>query len=88
MSHFAEHTSRRFILYYIIFLKYLLQNYISDLANIIKNFPEEEFVVECVGILGNLNMAELEYSMMLKEYDLLNFIKSKIVPGTIQRLFY
>ncbi|XP_066913808.1 kinesin-associated protein 3-like [Clytia hemisphaerica] len=59
-------------------------NYISDLANIIKNFQEEEFVVECVGILGNLNIPELEYAMMLKEYDLLNFIKSKIVPGVTE----
>jgi len=59
-------------------------NYISDLANIIKNFKDEEFVVECVGVLGNLNIAELEYSMLLKEYDLLNYIKSKITPGAAE----
>lgn len=59
-------------------------NYISDLANIIKNFKDEEFVVECIGILGNINIPELEYSMMLKEYDLLTFIKSKIVPGAAE----
>ena len=56
--------------------------FISDLANLIKTCRQEEFVVECIGILGNLNIPELEYSMMLKEYDMLNYIKSKLVPGS------
>ena len=47
----------------------------------IKNFNNEAFVVECVGILGNLNIPEMQYSMMLKEYDLLNYILSKLSPG-------
>ena len=59
-------------------------NYISDLAGMIKNFQDEEYVVECVGILGNLNIPEVEYSMMLKEYDLLEYIKSKIKPGSAE----
>jgi len=59
-------------------------NFISDLANIIKNYRDEEFVVECVGVLGNLNIPELEYSMMLKEFDMLTYIKSKIIPGAAE----
>ncbi|XP_065657799.1 kinesin-associated protein 3 isoform X2 [Hydra vulgaris] len=59
-------------------------NYISDLANMIKNVNNEAFVVECVGILGNLNMPEMQYSMMLKEYDLLNYILSKLSPGNAE----
>lgn len=56
-------------------------NYIPDLANIIKNYGDEEFVIECVGILGNLNVPDMDYSVMLKEYDLLAYIKSKLIPG-------
>lgn len=58
-------------------------NYIPDLANIIKNYGDEEFVIECVGILGNLNVPDMDYSVMLKEYDLLAYIKSKLIPGTV-----
>ena len=57
------------------------QNYIPDLANVIKNYSDEEFVIECVGILGNLNVPDMDYSVMLKEYDLLAYIKSKLIPG-------
>ena len=59
----------------------LFKNYIPDLANIIKNYGDEEFVIECVGILGNLNVPDMDYSVMLKEYDLLAYIKSKLIPG-------
>lgn len=59
-------------------------NYISDLAGMIKNYQDEEYVVECVGILGNLNIPEVEYSLMLKEYNLLDYIKSKIKPGNAE----
>lgn len=60
-----------------------MQNYIPDLANIIKNYNDEEFVIECVGILGNLNVPDMDYSVMLKEYDLLAYIKSKLIPGML-----
>lgn len=40
-----------------------------------------------MGVLGSLNIPELEYSMLLKEYDLLNYIKSKIYPGNIKQVF-
>ena len=66
----------------------LLQNYIPDLANIIKNYDDEEFVIECVGILGNINISDLDYSVMLKEYDLLNYIKGKLTPGAYITILY
>ncbi|XP_065068315.1 kinesin-associated protein 3-like [Rhopilema esculentum] len=59
-------------------------NYIPDLANIIKSYGDEEFVIECVGILGNLNVPDMDYSVMLKEYDLLAYIKSKLIPGAVE----
>ena len=38
----------------------------------------------CSGILGNLNTPEVEYSMILKEYTMLDYIKSKIKPGNAE----
>ena len=40
----------------------------------------EEFVVECVGILGNLTFSDLDFERLLKEYDLVSmtsFMKSR-----------
>ncbi len=59
----------------------ILQNYISDMANVIKNYSDEEFVIECVGVLGNMNIPDLDYHVLLKEYDLLTYIKGKLIPG-------
>ena len=87
LLHFRLNSMEPFCLRYSPPFFLCFQNYLSDLANIIKNFREEEFVVECVGVLGNLNIPELEYSMLLKEYDLLNYIKSKIYPGNIKQVF-
>eukprot|EP00794_Sanderia_malayensis_P016189 gene16189-17816_t len=56
-------------------------NYIPDMANVIKNYSEEEFVIECIGVLGNMNLPDLDHTSLLKEYDLLTYIKGKLIPG-------
>lgn len=58
-----------------------LQDYISDLANAIKKEESEDFKLECVGILGNLTIPDLDYELLLKEYDLVSWIKYKLMPG-------
>ena len=42
---------------------------------------QEEFTLECVGILGNLTIPDLDYELLLREYDLVSWIKHKIQPG-------
>jgi hypothetical protein len=66
---------------------YLAQDYISDLANAIKTEESEDFKLECVGILGNLTIPDLDYELLLKEYDLVPWIKQKLMPGLILILF-
>lgn len=42
------------------------------------NEKNDDFNVECVGILGNLSIPELDYEMLLFQYDLLGFMKKKL----------
>ena len=41
----------------------------------------EEFMLEAVGILGNLTIPDLDYELLLREYDLVPWIKHKLQPG-------
>ena len=38
-------------------------------------------MVECVGILGNLTIPDLDFERLLKEYDLLPWMKNKLKQG-------
>ena len=43
--------------------------------------PDEEFVLEALGILGNLTVQDVNFQQLLNDYDMLNYIKSKLHPG-------
>ena len=63
------------------------QPFIADLANAVKTFSDEEFVVEAVGILGNIAVRGLDYAQLLTKYDMLSYIKSKLQPGNMKLHF-
>ncbi len=64
----------------------LLQDYISNLAEALKTEESEDFLLECVGILGNLTISDLDYELLLREFDLVPWIKTKLQPGEFQLL--
>lgn len=55
--------------------------YIGDLANAVQTCPDEEFVLEALGILGNLTIEDVNFQGLLTDYDMLNYIKTKLQPG-------
>ncbi|XP_070538501.1 kinesin-associated protein 3-like isoform X1 [Ptychodera flava] len=65
-------------------IKNAFVDYISDLANVIKSYDDEEFVIESLGILGNLTIPDLDYELLLKEYDLVPWIKERLQPGAAE----
>ena len=40
--------------------------------------------LEDMGILGNLNIPDLDYELLLKEYNLVDWIRSKLGPGAAE----
>ena len=61
--------------------KNLFIEFIGDIADAVQRADSEEFVVECVGILGNLTIPDLDFERLLKEYDLLPWMKKKLKLG-------
>uniref|UniRef100_A0A182QJ16 Kinesin associated protein kap n=1 Tax=Anopheles farauti TaxID=69004 RepID=A0A182QJ16_9DIPT len=56
-------------------------DFVGDLAKILTECEEEEFSVECLGILGNLTLADLDYSQIIHNFNLVPLIRNMLVPG-------
>ena len=41
----------------------------------------QDFVLEIVGIMGNLALPDLDYSQILQRCNLIPWIRSNLVPG-------
>lgn len=57
------------------------QDYVGDLSAQIEQNKEEEFVIECLGTLANLTIPDLDWELVLKEYNLVPFLKDHLKPG-------
>ena len=66
---------------YLTFTIVSIQEYIGDLANAVRTCQDEEFVLEALGILGNLTVEDVNFQQLLTDYDMLNYIKTKLQPG-------
>ncbi|XP_068141377.1 LOW QUALITY PROTEIN: kinesin-associated protein 3 [Drosophila tropicalis] len=55
-------------------------DYVGDLARILSICDDESFIVECLGILGNLALTDLDYSQILQNFQLIPWIREILVP--------
>uniref|UniRef100_A0A7G3APG4 Putative kinesin associated protein kap n=1 Tax=Lutzomyia longipalpis TaxID=7200 RepID=A0A7G3APG4_LUTLO len=65
-------------------LRIYFVDFVGDLAKILTECEEEAFVVECLGILGNLALPDLDYSQILHNFNLIQWIRQVLVPGKMQ----
>lgn len=65
----------------------MFEDYVGDLAAQIGLKEEEEFVIECLGTLSNLTIPDLDWELVLKEYNLVPYLKDHLKPGLIQLYF-
>ena len=52
--------------------------FIGDIADAVQRADSADFVVECVGILGNLTIPDLDFDRLLEEYNLIPWIKERL----------
>ncbi|XP_059840433.1 kinesin-associated protein 3a isoform X1 [Hypanus sabinus] len=64
--------------------KDLFIDYVGDLAAQINSNESEEFVIESLGTLANLTLSSLDWELVLKEYNLVPFLKDKLKPGSTE----
>jgi len=65
---------------------YIWQDYISDIAEAVLQNEDEDFSLECLGVMGNLTIPDLDYELILKEYKLVPWIKHKLQRGELAPL--
>ncbi|XP_062857328.1 kinesin-associated protein 3a [Trichomycterus rosablanca] len=61
--------------------KNLFIDYVGGLAAQIGKNDNEEFMIECLGTLANLTIPDLDWELVLKEYNLVPFLKDHLKPG-------
>ncbi|XP_068564073.1 kinesin-associated protein 3-like [Cebidichthys violaceus] len=64
--------------------KSLFLDHVGDLAAQISEEEAEEFVIECLGTLANLTIADLDWALVLKEYNLVPYLKDRLKPGSAE----
>lgn len=55
-------------------LQSLFIEYVNDLATVLTTCEKEAFLVECLGILGNISLADLDYTQILQDLQLIPWI--------------
>uniref|UniRef100_A0A8C4DES3 Kinesin-associated protein 3 n=1 Tax=Dicentrarchus labrax TaxID=13489 RepID=A0A8C4DES3_DICLA len=60
------------------------QDYVGDLAAEIRAEEEEVWVLECLGTLANLTIPDLDWELVLKEYNLVPYLKDRLKPGSAE----
>ena len=58
--------------------KTLFVEFIGDIADAVRRADLEEFRVECLGILGNLSIPDLDFERVLSEYDLVPWMMDRL----------
>eukprot|EP00050_Salpingoeca_kvevrii_P021998 m.119622 g.119622 ORF g.119622 m.119622 type:complete len:749 (-) comp9559_c0_seq2:85-2331(-) len=55
--------------------------FIDKLAELLNSCHDDDILVEVVGILGNIDVENFDYEKLIVEYQLLDFILDKLMPG-------
>nr|XP_029489142.1 kinesin-associated protein 3 isoform X1 [Oncorhynchus nerka] len=64
--------------------KNLFIDYVGDLAAQMGAEEREEYVIECLGTLANLTIPDLDWELVLKEYNLVPYLKDHLKPGSAE----
>lgn len=57
---------------------FFFQDFLVDLGHVITTCQEDEFIVEVLGILGNISLPDLDYNRVLTQLNLLPSLMDKL----------
>ncbi|XP_049812415.1 kinesin-associated protein 3 isoform X1 [Schistocerca nitens] len=55
--------------------------FVGDIAQAVIQCTNEDFVVECVGVLGNMTIPDLDFSQLMQRFNLIPWVSNIMVPG-------
>lgn len=56
-------------------------DFVGDLAQVLTVCDNQRFIIECLGILGNLSLPDLDYSAIIENFNLIPWIRRVLVPA-------
>ncbi|KAK8721272.1 hypothetical protein OTU49_012869, partial [Cherax quadricarinatus] len=62
----------------------LFTEFVGELCEVVSSGKSDEFVLECVGVLGNLSLPDLDYTQLLSKYNLIDWIKESLQPDAVE----
>ncbi|XP_047491203.1 kinesin-associated protein 3-like isoform X2 [Penaeus chinensis] len=62
----------------------LFMDFVSELCEVVSSGGSDEFTLECVGVLGNLSLPDLDYCQLLTKYQLIDWIKNSLQPDAVE----
>lgn len=62
-------------------LRQYFVGFVDEFAKMINECDDEDFLIECIGVLGNMVLPELDYSQLLQAHNLIPWIRKTLVPG-------
>lgn len=65
-----------------------LQAFADDFLKILPDCDNEDFLLECVGILANLPLHEIKIASLMDQYNLISWIKLNLIPGLYYLVFF
>jgi Kinesin-associated protein (KAP). len=65
----------------VLYTLFLFQEFVGDIAKAVIDCPNEDFVVECVGVLGNMTLPDLDFCQLMQRFNLIPWVQNILVPG-------
>ncbi|KAG7176251.1 Kinesin-associated protein 3-like, partial [Homarus americanus] len=62
----------------------LFTEFVGELCEVVSSGKSDELVLECVGVLGNLSLPDLDYCQLLTKYNLIDWIKESLQPEAVE----
>ncbi len=63
-------------------IKMLFLDYHQQMVNIIVTYDNEDVVVECIAIIANLTLVQIDWYSLFIKYNLFDWLKERIKPGS------
>ena len=61
------------------------QEFLGEFAESLHSCTDEEFLVETVGVLGNLSIPNLDFERLFRQFQLVDWVKSKLSSGECEQ---
>lgn len=60
------------------------QEFVGDLAKAIVESRSEDFVLECLGVLSNLYLPDLDWAEVFRHFNMIAWVQKKISSNTVE----